>query len=98
MGWGLIHSALLGVAISSTDAAALFGILKTRKLSLKPKTQSLLEVESGSNDPMAVFFNFGPDSNHLSSRRIFLVTDPPILFYPDVIGWVARLVFRLWSS
>lgn len=54
-GWGVINSALLGAAISSTDAAAVFGILKTRKLGLKPKIQSLLELESGSNDPMAVF-------------------------------------------
>ncbi|MBA2403496.1 MAG: potassium/proton antiporter [Bdellovibrionales bacterium] len=55
MGWGFLHSALLGAAISSTDAAAVFGILKTRKLGLKPRMQALLELESGSNDPMAVF-------------------------------------------
>lgn len=54
-GWGLIHSALLGAAISSTDAAAVFGILKTKKLGLKPRIQALLELEAGSNDPMAVF-------------------------------------------
>lgn len=54
-GWGLTHSALLGAAVSSTDAAAVFGILKTRKLGLKPRLQALLELESGSNDPMAVF-------------------------------------------
>jgi potassium/hydrogen antiporter len=53
--WDWIPSALLGATISSTDAAAVFGILKTRKLDLKPKMQALLELESGSNDPMAVF-------------------------------------------
>ena len=55
MGWDWISAALLGAAVSSTDAAAVFGILKTRNLSLKTHIQSLIELESGSNDPMAVF-------------------------------------------
>lgn len=53
MSWAA--SALLGATLSSTDAAAVFGILKTRKLGLRPKMQAILELESGSNDPMAVF-------------------------------------------
>ena len=56
--WGLLLSSLLGAAVSSTDAAAVFGIFKTRKLGLKTNLQSLLELESGSNDPMAVFLTF----------------------------------------
>lgn len=55
MDWGWVASGLLGAAISSTDAAAVFGILKTSKLELKGRIQALLELESGSNDPMAVF-------------------------------------------
>ncbi|HXH76098.1 MAG TPA: potassium/proton antiporter [Bacteriovoracaceae bacterium] len=55
MDWGWIPSALLGACISSTDAAAVFGIIKTRKLHLKSNIQSTIELESGSNDPMAVF-------------------------------------------
>ncbi|HEX2956141.1 MAG TPA: potassium/proton antiporter [Chitinispirillaceae bacterium] len=43
---------LLGAIISSTDAAAVFSILRTR--SLPPKLSSLTEVESATNDPMAV--------------------------------------------
>ncbi len=46
---------LLGSIISSTDAAAVFAILRSRRVSLSGKLQPLLEFESGSNDPMAAF-------------------------------------------
>jgi len=53
--WGLGMSAgesfLTGAVISSTDAASVFSILRARKLGLKENTASLLELESGSNDP-----------------------------------------------
>ena len=46
---------LLGAIISSTDAAAVFGVLRARKLQLRGRLSPLLEFESGVNDPMAVF-------------------------------------------
>lgn len=49
-----LESMLLGSIMSSTDAAAVFSILRSRHISIKPNLRSLLEFESGSNDPTAV--------------------------------------------
>ena len=47
------ESFLIGAVISSTDAASVFSILRSKNLSLKNATAPLLEIESGSNDPVA---------------------------------------------
>ncbi len=49
----LLESFLIGSVISSTDAASVFSILRSKRLNLKDSTASLLEVESGSNDPFS---------------------------------------------
>lgn len=87
-----LEGLLLGSVMSSTDAAAVFSILRSRKASLKGRLRPLLELESGSNDPMAVF---------LTVTVIALIQNPsvhwwgaiPSFVWQMVIGALAGLIF-----
>ncbi len=87
LGFTWTEGLLLGAVMSSTDAAAVFSILRSRAVGLKGNIRPLLEFESGSNDPMAYF---------LTVSLIDLVKDPnasiglliPKFFIGMIIGGV----------
>ncbi len=55
LGLPLLHGLLLGAIISSTDAAAVFAVMRASGVHLGGRLEALAELESGSNDPIAVF-------------------------------------------
>ncbi|MDF2610534.1 MAG: potassium transporter [Lachnospiraceae bacterium] len=66
--FGFKESFLIGAVLSCTDAASVFSILRSKNLSLKDGTASMLEIESGSNDPVAYM---------LTILGIYLMNDNP---------------------
>ena len=74
----ILEGLLLGSIVSSTDAAAVFSILRSRSIGLKGNLRPLLELESGSNDPMAfclmIIFTYlitNPQASYISLILMF---------------------------
>lgn len=81
IGFAWLNALLLGAIVSSTDAAAVFSLLRGSGVTLRPRVGATIEVESGANDPMAVILTI-------------VITDS-LMNGPAGLGWhIALTVIR----
>jgi potassium/hydrogen antiporter len=81
-GFSFLEGLLLGAIVSSTDAAAVFMVLRARKTKIPRRLIQLLEFESGSNDPMAVV---------LTIALIRLLMEPSTSFVELVVFFLMQM-------
>ena len=100
MDWTL--SMLLGATVASTDAASVFSVLREHKLSLRHGTDSLLELESGSNDPLSYILTI-VFANLVAENPI----NVPLLLVQEIglgivfgvgLGWIAVKLFERFDE
>ena len=84
-----LESLLIGSIVASTDAASVFSILRSQELNLKGSIASILEIESGSNDPFAYMLTIivlSLMSNNGFSSII------PMLFNQIIVGIISAII------
>lgn len=92
----LLVGILLGSIVGSTDAAAVFSILRHGGISLPKRLASTLEVESASNDPMAIFLTIG--CLEVLAGEVTGVQDLlGLLFTQMVVGAIGGLAIGFWA-
>lgn len=106
LGLAWLEAMILGSIVSSTDAAAVFSILRARRLSLKGTLKQALEFEAASNDPVAVFLTIGflsiaigtmgSEGNIVGQFTLFFIAQAGLGFF---FGWLgARIIRRLTNT
>jgi len=88
---------LLGSIVSSTDSAAVFSILRSRKLALKGNLRPVLELESGSNDPMAYVLTIA-FTGLVMADKPDLIKIIPLFLRQFVIGGLLGYLFGRLSK
>ena len=84
----LLEGILIGAIVASTDAASVFAVLRAQKLNLKGSLASLLEVESGSNDPIAYMMTLIVLTMMKSSGDLSISTVFPIIIKQIAFGLI----------
>ncbi|MFO7656364.1 MAG: potassium/proton antiporter [Bacteroidales bacterium] len=88
---------LLGSIVSSTDSAAVFSILRSKKLALKGNLRATLELESGSNDPMAYVLTIA-FTILVINQDAGLASIVPLFLKQIIIGGVLGFIFGIISK
>lgn len=93
----IYESLLLGSIVSSTDAAAVFSILRSKSLALKSNLRPTLELESGSNDPMAYVLTLAFLTLVINQDMSF-ASIIPVFFIQMIVGALAGFAFGKLSK
>ncbi|AUC23830.1 K+/H+ antiporter [Polaribacter sejongensis] len=88
----IYESLLLGSIVSSTDAAAVFSILRSKNLALKNNLRQTLELESGSNDPMAYVLTLA-FLTLVINQDLSIASIIPTFFQQMIFGGIAGFGF-----
>ncbi len=100
-GFTFVEGMLLGSIVSSTDAAAVFAVLRSRNMGLRGGLRPMLEFESGSNDPMAylltiTFLNMAmnPGESLWAEVPMFVVQMVVGVAMGLAMGWVSKRIIN----
>jgi potassium/hydrogen antiporter len=93
----IYESMLLGSIVSSTDAAAVFSILRSKSLALKTNLRPTLELESGSNDPMAYVLTIAFLTLVINQDQS-IASIIPLFFQQMILGGIAGFAFGKLSK
>lgn len=93
----IYESMLLGSIVSSTDAAAVFSILRSKNLALKTNLRPTLELESGSNDPMAYVLTIAFLTLVINQDQ-GLASIVPLFLQQMILGGIAGFAFGKTSK
>ena len=93
----IYESLLLGSIVSSTDAAAVFSILRSKSLALKTNLRPTLELESGSNDPMAYVLTLAFLTLVIHQDQSFL-SIIPLFLQQMILGGIGGIAFGVFSK